>query len=90
MNRLIALGVAAAGVVIALRCLPRKSRHRLNAATRRWMTKRMKRMMARLPDDAPPRLVMTILPRLRAQNDQIIALLQEQNGLLRERQRAAR
>jgi hypothetical protein len=32
---------------------------------------------------------MSILPKLRAQNDQIIALLQEQNDLLRGRQQAA-
>jgi hypothetical protein len=49
----------------------------------------MEQMMARLPDDAPPKLVMSILPRLRAQNDQIIALLQEQNGLLRKQQHPA-
>jgi hypothetical protein len=53
------------------------------------MTKHMEQMMARLPDDAPPKLVMSILPRLRAQNDQIIALLQEQNGLLRKQQHPA-
>lgn len=53
------------------------------------MAKHMEQMMARLPDDAPPKLVMNILPKLRAQNDQIIALLQEQNGLLRKQQRPA-
>ncbi len=46
----------------------------------------MERMMARLPENAPPRLVVSILPRLQAQNDQIIALLREQNELLREHQ----
>jgi hypothetical protein len=51
------------------------------------MAKHMERMMARLPDNAPPKLVVSILPRLKAQNDQIIALLREQNELLRERQR---
>lgn len=50
------------------------------------MLKRMEHMMASLPDDAPPKLVMSVLPKLKAQNDQIIALLQEQNELLRERQ----
>jgi hypothetical protein len=51
------------------------------------MAEHMERMMARLPENAPPRLVVSILPRLQAQNEQIIALLREQNELLRERQR---
>ena len=44
----------------------------------------MEHMLASLPENAPPKLVMSILPRLRDQNDQIIAMLQEQNALLRE------
>ena len=52
------------------------------------MMKHFERMMASLPEEAPPRLIMSILPKLQAQNDQIIALLREQNELLRERQHA--
>lgn len=89
MRPLVALGAAALGGVIAIRCMPRTSRQRLTSAFERWMAKHMEQMMARLPDDAPPKLVMNILPKLRAQNDQIIALLQEQNGLLRKQQRPA-
>jgi hypothetical protein len=44
----------------------------------------MEHMMASLPDNSPPKLVMSVLPRLRDQNDQIIAMLREQNALLRE------
>jgi hypothetical protein len=40
-------------------------------------------MFEGLPPDSPPKLVTTILPRLREQNDAIIALLREQNELLR-------
>jgi hypothetical protein len=54
---------------------------------KRRMAEHMERMMARLPENAPPRLVVSILPRLQAQNEQIIALLREQNELLREQQR---
>jgi hypothetical protein len=87
MSRLITLGMATVGGVIAFQCLRREPRHRLTAAAGHWMTKHMKHMkhmMASLPEDAPPKLVMSILPRLREQNDQIIAMLQEQNELLRE------
>ena len=36
-------------------------------------------MLASLPEDAPPKLIMSVLPKLRAQNDKIMAMLQEQN-----------
>ena len=53
------------------------------------MAKHMEQMMVSLPANSPPKLVMTVLPKLQAQNEQIIALLQEQNELLRQQQRAA-
>ncbi len=43
----------------------------------------MKRMMAAMPEDSPPKLIMSILPRLKEQNEQILALLEEQSDLLR-------
>jgi hypothetical protein len=49
----------------------------------------MRRMMERLPADSPPKLIMSILPELRKQNHEIIALLREQNELLR-RERESR
>ena len=84
MRRAIALGAAAVGGVIALRALSPARRRRLAGGVRRRMAQRMERMMANLPEDAPPKLVMSILPRLREQNDQIIAILREQNEILRQ------
>jgi uncharacterized membrane protein YgaE (UPF0421/DUF939 family) len=89
MKTLIGLVVAALGSVIAFRCLPRESRDRLTTAVANRMTKGMANMMASLPEDAPPKLVMSILPRLQAQNDQIIAMLRDQNELLQKRKRVA-
>ena len=89
MKKFIAFGVVLVGGVIAFRCLPRESRSRLNAAVGQRMLKHMEHIMATLPADAPPKLVMKILPKLEAQNDQIIAMLREQNELLREQRRAA-
>ncbi len=88
MKTLVAIGLATAGIVAFL-CLPRESRERFSAPARRWMTGRLEHMMANLPENAPPKLIMSILPRLREQNDRIITLLQEQNSLLRESQRTA-
>jgi hypothetical protein len=88
MKTLVALGLASVGV--AFLYLPRESRGRLTTAVGHWITGRMERTMASLPEGSPPKLVISILPRLRDQNDRIIALLQEQNGLLREWQRNIR
>jgi hypothetical protein len=87
MNKLIAIGLAAVGGAIMFRSLPRDTRSRLTVPVKRWMSQHMQQMMASLPENAPPKLVATILPKLQAQNDRIIAMLQEQNQLLRERQR---
>lgn len=83
MNRFIALGAVVIGGVIAFR-LSQVPRRRLGAAISRRMLQHMEHMMASLPESSPPKLVMSVLPRLRDQNDQIIAMLQDQNALLRE------
>lgn len=87
-TKLVALGIAVAGGVIALRFVPTEPRHRLAQAVGDWMHKRMighmSRVMASLPEGAPPKLVVSILPKLQTQNEQIIAMLREQNELLRQ------
>jgi hypothetical protein len=83
MRRLLALGTVVGGVIAARRFLPARGRgqdRRPGATMRQRM---MARMIEGLPPDSPPKLVMSILPRLREQNDEIIALLREQNELLR-------
>ena len=89
MRKLVALGLVVFGGVIVTRLLPRDLRARPSVAMRHWMAKHVEQMMASLPANAPPKLVMSILPKLQAQHEQIIALLQEQNALLRQRQPAA-
>ena len=84
MKPLTVVGLAAVGGVIAFRCLPSDMRSRLTAKARHRMLEGMERMMASLPEGAPPKLIMSVLPRLQAQNDQIIAMLQEQNELLKQ------
>ncbi len=83
MKRLIALGAIVFGGVIAFQALA-EPRRRLGAAVSRGMLKRMEQMMASLPEGSPPKLIMSVLPKVRDQNDQIIRMLREQNELLRE------
>jgi hypothetical protein len=83
MNRYITVGAAVIGGLIAFR-LSEAPRRRLGAAISARILGHMEHMMTSLPQSSPPKLVMSVLPRLRDQNDQIIAMLQEQNALLRE------
>lgn len=79
-------GVAVSGVIAARRLLRSGERSpdlHARASRRQGI---MARMIEGLPPESPPKLVMTILPRLREQNDDIIALLREQNELLRRGQ----
>ena len=48
----------------------------------------MERGMEMMPEDSPPKAIMSGLRRVQEQSDQLLALLREQNELLRERLRA--
>lgn len=71
-RKLLAVGALIGGIIAVRRRLRAEGRGRL-----------MERVVERMPPDSPPKLVMTILPRLREQNDEMIALLRQQNELLR-------
>lgn len=76
------LMVASATLLAGRQFMRHGGKHRPDfAAMRRRM---MKRMMQAMPEDSPPKLVKSILPRLQEQNDQILALLTEQNEILRK------
>ncbi len=89
MKTFIVLGVAGIASAIAFRCLPREMRGRLASGMKHRISERVEHIMAGLPEDFPPKLIMSVLPKLRVQNDQIIAMLQEQNELLRKQQRTS-
>ncbi|MEM5340017.1 hypothetical protein [Paraburkholderia azotifigens] len=86
MKPLMAVGLATIGGVIAFRWLSPELRSRMAARMKHRMTSGLEHMMANLPEDAPPKLIMSVLPRLQAQNEEIITLLREQNVLLRDQQ----
>ncbi len=86
MKTPIALGMAGIAGLIAFRCLPRDVRGHLTSIIKHRISQCCEHMIAGLPEGSPPKLVMSVLPKLQAQNDQIIAMLKEQNELLRERQ----
>jgi hypothetical protein len=85
MRRLLAFGAVIVGGVMAVRwLLPSEegsvSRRPPGPTVRQRI---MTRMIEGMPPESPPKLVISILPRLQKQNEEIIALLREQNELLR-------
>jgi hypothetical protein len=93
MKKLLFLvAILVGGAMVVRRVLPPEQRESIShlgeTMGERMMERmmgRMERMMEEMPDDSPPKLVMSILPRVQEQNEQILALLREQNELLRQR-----
>ncbi len=87
MKRLLLVSGMMVGGAVASRIVLKKQREpvsRFTAKMKERVKSHMGRMMEEMPEDSPPRLVMSTLPRLAEQNDQILALLREQNELMRE------
>jgi hypothetical protein len=78
---LLTTAIAGAALFVGHQLLAQSRPQRAGFAAMR--RKLMKRMIDAMPEDSPPKLVMSILPRLQEQNDQILALLKEQTDLLR-------
>ncbi|MDR5900081.1 hypothetical protein QC823_13935 [Halomonas vilamensis] len=82
MKRYVMIGVLASATLVAgSYFLKEGGRRRINLFTMR--RKMMERMMKAMPDNSPPKVITSVLPRLQEQNEQILALLKEQNELLR-------
>lgn len=85
MNRSTVVGIGVLAGLAGLGLLSKPRRERIGSLVSRRMFGHMERMMASLPDNSPPKLVMSVLPRLREQNEQMLDMLREQNAVLRER-----
>ncbi|UCF20427.1 MAG: hypothetical protein JSU87_03195 [Gemmatimonadota bacterium] len=87
MKKLLLFSGILLGGAAAARFLPEKRREpvrRFAEKMRERVSSHMGSMMEKMPENSPPRLVMSTLPRLADQNDQILELLREQNDLMRE------
>jgi hypothetical protein len=87
MKRLVLVSGIFAGGFVTSRILSRRQpapTTRFAEKMRERFQSHMGRMLESMPEDSPPRLVVSTLPRLAEQNDQILALLREQNALMRE------
>jgi hypothetical protein len=87
MRKLLLLSGILVGGAVASRLMSEEQREPLNRIAgkiRERLKSHMGHMLEQMPEDSPPRLVMSTLPRLAKQNEEILALLREQNALMRE------
>ncbi len=80
--------VLVGGSIVAVRLMPAERRERLSQRRERMMEQmreRMSSMIESMPEDSPPKVIMTGIRRMQEQNEELLALLREQNDLLRER-----
>jgi hypothetical protein len=85
MKRLTFLVGAATGLALGSGLVPADRRARMRETLSYMPRMMMERCMESMPEDSPPKVMMSGLRRIQAQNDEIIALLAEQNTLLRQR-----
>ncbi len=82
MRRVLLLtAIVFGGVFVARRLLTAERREGLS----RLPATMMERCMEMMPEDSPPMVMTSSLRRMQEQNEELLALLREQNELLRER-----
>ncbi len=84
MKRMLLLTAVVFGIVYAVRSLLVGERREQIAHLPMTM---MERCMEMMPEDAPPKALMSGVEKIQAQNEETLSLLREQNALLRERTR---
>ena len=90
---LLLTAIVVGGAIAAVRLMPAERREHLSQRRERMMERmreRMSSMVESLPEDSPPKVIMSGIRRMQEQNEELLALLREQNDLLRERLPAER
>jgi hypothetical protein len=85
MRKLLLMVAIGIGVVALLRrVLPAEQRDRLQENLSRAPGAMMEHCMEMMPEDSPPKVMMSTMRRLEEQNDELARLLRRQNKLLRK------
>lgn len=77
------IAVVAGGAIAVSRLVPAERRSRLREGLLEMPGAMMERCMEAMPDDSPPKAMMSSLQRLEEQNGELVTLLRSQNELLR-------
>ena len=78
---LLLIAILVGGAIAVRRLLPAERREGLSRLPGTFM----ERCMEQMPEDSPPKVMMSSFRRMREQNEEIVVLLREQNELLRQR-----
>lgn len=85
MRKLLFIVVVAIGIVALLRrALPAEQRVRWQENISGVPGAMMERGMEMIPEDSPPRVMMSTMRRIEEQNDKLATLIRTQNKLLRK------
>ena len=85
MKELLFVTAVALGTVVAVRRLvPAERRTQLRESLAQMPATMMERCMESMPEDSPPKVMMSSMRRFEEQNDELLALSREQNKLLRK------
>lgn len=85
MKKFPLLMLAAIGAAIAVRrLLPSERRAELRERLAEMPATMMERCMESMPEDSPPKVMVSGIRRIEEQNDELISALREQNELLRK------
>ena len=85
MRKLLFMVVVAIGIVALLRrALPAEQRVRWQENISGVPGAMMERGMEMIPEDSPPRVMMSMMRRIEEQNDKLATLIRTQNKLLRK------
>ena len=85
MKGLLFVTAIALGTVVAVRRLvPAERRTQLRESLAQMPATMMERCMESMPEDSPPKVMMSAMRRFEEQNDELLALSREQNKLLRK------
>ncbi len=85
MRKLLFMAVVGIGIVALLRrALPAEQRDRWQENLSGAPGAMMERCMEMMPEDSPPKVMMSTMRRIEEQNDKLATLIRTQNKLLRK------
>ncbi len=85
MKELLFVTAIALGTVVAVRRLvPAERRTQLRESLAQMPATMMERCMESMPEDSPPKVMMSAMRRFEEQNDELLRLTREQNKLLKK------
>ncbi len=85
MKGLLFVTAIALGTVVAVRRLvPEERRTQVREGLAQMPATMMERCMESMPEDSPPKVMVSAMRRFEEQNDELLRLIREQNKLLRK------